>query len=437
MTTVLLSGASPVRPSLEILEGLLRIELGDPDLRCFELAALPLAYCQGEFDCWVKTPGTCRAKDAEQEIVRAIHDADRLVLLDEVAYGGHGYAVKRALDRLICLLTPFFEKRAALTHHGARYATPPGFFALGWMPVLDTDEAETFTALADANALNMVAPRVGAIVVDDAGRDGWPAAIRALLASTAEPGAAISDRAPLREALLAAARPAVEEVAPPPPRTATILVGSAKIKGTSVSETLARALIARLATEGVTGELHFVTELLHPDPVAAAAIARADLFVIATPLYVDALPALVVHAFDQIAAARATAADLARFVVLINCGFPEAEQTRTALRIARHFADRAGYHWAGALPLGGGGVVDPEHPLDDRDGPVEHVKRALDLAAAALAHGADIPAAAIAQMSAAPMPDALYRLAGDLGWRYQAYKHGIAQRALRARPLDH
>jgi hypothetical protein len=32
--------------------------------------------------------------------------------------------------------------------------------------------------------------------------------------------------------------------------------------------------------------------------------------------------------------------------------------------------------------------------------------------------------------------DALYRFLGGLGWRYQAYKNGIPQSSLTARPLD-
>ena len=54
--------------------------------------------------------------------MRAIHDADRVVMLDAVTFGGHSYTMKRAQDRLICLISPFFEKRASLTHHEARYA---------------------------------------------------------------------------------------------------------------------------------------------------------------------------------------------------------------------------------------------------------------------------------------------------------------------------
>jgi hypothetical protein len=235
--------------------------------------------------------------------------------------------------------------------------------------------------------------------------------------------------------LLDASRPEATPASPGRTRAAAILVGSAKVKGTSASEVMARALLARLAGEGVATELHFATDFVHDKQAAEVAgqIARADLFVLVTPLYVDALPALVVHALDHVARARTGAP--ARFVAVVNCGFPEPEQVRTAMRIAGHFCARAGYRWAGGLPLGGGGYLKPTVPLDEQHGPAEHVKRALDVAAAALIHGGDVPEAAIELMMKSPLPDAAYRLLGDLGWRYQAYQHGLAQRELRARPL--
>jgi len=104
--------------------------------------------------------------------------------------------------------------------------------------------------------------------------------------------------------------------------------------------------------------------------------------------------------------------------------------------IARHFASRTGYHYCGGLPLGGGGTLNAEQLLDEQHGPAEHVKHALDLAAAALARGEDVPRDAVESMIQTPMADALYRLVGDLGWRYQAFRNGVPQRALRARPLD-
>jgi multimeric flavodoxin WrbA len=445
MSTVILSAATQELPSLYSLEALVRAELigaGERDVRTFELSQLKLAYCQGEFDCWVTTPGVCRAHDTEEDIVRAIHDADSLILLDAVTFGGHSYAVKRAQDRMICLLTPFFVKRAALTHHDSRYAKQAKLYALGWLAEPDPEQTRTWLDLADANAVNMVAPCVGAAVVDEAHRADWAAQIRLMLGSHVHPGENIHARGPLLNALMEAARPASPT---PPPRalqTAAFIVGSAKIKHTSVSEAIARAFAARLELEGMRTEIHFATEFVHASEKAIAAahsIAAADLVVLAAPLYVDSLPALAVRALAMANDAKSTASNSrgdARFVAIVNCGFPEPEQTRTAMRIAKHFCSRAGYHWAGGLPLGGGGAIDPAKPLDDQHGPAEHVKRGLDVAAPALAHGEDIPELARELFAKSPLPDFAYRLIGDLGWRYQAYKHGLTQSALHGRPLD-
>jgi hypothetical protein len=61
---------------------------------------------------------------------------------------------------------------------------------------------------------------------------------------------------------------------------------------------------------------------------------------------------------------------------------------------------------------------------------------ALDLAVPALAAGNVVPREAIEAMARAPMPDAFYRLMGDLGWRWQAHQNGVPQKELHARPLD-
>lgn len=441
MSTVVLSAASPEYPSLAALEGLLGETLrrrGETDVRTFTLATMPLAYCQGEFDCWVKTPGVCRAHDAETDIVRAIHDADRLVLLDVVTFGGHSYTLKRAQDRLICLLSPFFSVRASLTHHDARYGHPASIFALGWTPLANPDLIRTWNELADANALNMHAPYVGAALLDDRSAETWADAVATMLDSTAEPGAGIQDRGPLRAALFDAAAAIRDNAAAAPPQRAALLVGSAKVRGTSISERLAEAVRLRLEHAGVATQTFHATDFVRADNAAdaARAIADAGLFVLVTPLYVDAFPALATRALECIHAARGNDAPPAACAMIVNCGFPEAEHTRTALRIGRHFSAATGYRWAGALPLGGGGALNPLTPLDAQHGPAAHVAAALDEAVPCLARGEAIPPSAVERMATAPIPDAVYRLMGDLGWRYQAYRNRLSQRALRAQPLE-
>lgn len=441
MATVVLSGASAAIPALQISLDLLRHELrrrGDADVRVFDLASTPLGYCQGEFDCWVKTPGLCRAHDAEQDIVQAVHDADRHVTVDAVTFGGYSYTVKRAIDRLICLISPFFEKRMSLTHHEPRYERAASWHALGWQPAPDPSIADTWAALADANALNLLAPHVGATVLDDTSRDAWPRAIGDMLGSDAVPGGTIVDRAALREAMRAAAIGA-DVGNGHPPRSVALLVGSAKARGTSLSENLAAAMRERFERAGATVQTSFAVDFLRDDRArqTAQAVAAADLFVLVTPLYIDASPALPTRALTLIAEARRTHTTPARCAALINCGFPEPEHTRTALAIVRHFSTAARYTWAGGLPLGGGGAVRPDVPLDQQHGPAEHVHAALDLAVGNLMAGQSLSREAIEQMARSPMPDVLYRLAGDLGWRYQVYKNRLAQADLRARPLDY
>jgi hypothetical protein len=138
---------------------------------------------------------------------------------------------------------------------------------------------------------------------------------------------------------------------------------------TSVSENLARALSARLEAEGVTTAIHAVTDFLREERarLAARAVAAADLFVLVSPLYVDAFPALATRALECIAAARSGSPEPAQFAAIVNCGFPEPEHIRTALCIARHFAAAAHYDWAGGLPLGAGGAM-PRARRRHRDG---------------------------------------------------------------------
>ena len=308
MATVVLSGASgeraPLLHLLDLLSQALR-ERGERDLRVFELATTPLAYCQGEFDCWVKTPGLCRARDAEQDIVRAIHDAERLVCLDEATFGGYSYTLKRAIDRMICLISPFFEKRMSLTHHEARYGQAASLHAVGWQPAPVPGVNQTWCDLADANALNLLAPRVGAGVLDDTNRSGWARALADILDSEQVPGQTIAGRPSLRETMLSAAA-GVGGMGAAVPRTAALLVGSPKVRGTSLSENLAAATRARLERSGLTVQTWFAVDFLR-DPkarAAAAEIADADLLVLLSPLYVDALPALATRALACVADAR-------------------------------------------------------------------------------------------------------------------------------------
>jgi multimeric flavodoxin WrbA len=436
MKAVIISTA-PEGTALADLERVVEEQLrqaGLPDIHRFDVSGGRLGYCHGEFDCWLYTPGRCKIADEQQEIARAIPSAATLVLVGPMSFGGFGWELLRATNRLICLVSPFFEKRACLTHHEARYARYPSLVSIGLSEQVDPYARTTFDALNDANAISFLAPRRVAVTLGP-DQESWRSSVARALERPSLPGASISDRRSLRRELLdvAAAEPAEAR----PIRTASLLVGSAKPKGTSVSERLARAFLDRFAAAGVRCELHFATEFVHDDAqarAAARALAAADLFLLATPLYVDALPSLVTHALERIAGERTIGGGM--FVPVINCGFPEPEHTRTAIRISRSFARVAGYRFGGALPLGGGAAAEKAN-LDRPHAPVVHLVRAVDAAAASLAAGHGVPARALEEIVHTPMPDAVYRMFADLGFRYRAHTLGTSQSALHARPATY
>jgi putative NADPH-quinone reductase len=151
-----------------------------------------------------------------------------------------------------------------------------------------------------------------------------------------------------------------------------LLVGSAK-RPRSTSESLGTYLGERLGERRFEAETLLLHRALksdasadkkHPCEELLAAADRADVLVIAFPLYVDSLPYLVIQAMEHIARHRKDAHRQARgkgksqrLVAIVNCGFPEARQNDTALAICRQFAREAGFEWAGGLALGGGEAI--------------------------------------------------------------------------------
>jgi hypothetical protein len=222
------------------------------------------------------------------------------------------------------------------------------------------------------------------------------------------------------------------------PKTALLLIGSAKPAGESSSEALGAYLLGRLAALGIATETHHVARALRTEARTQEllqAVDRADLFILAFPLYVDGLPYLATEALERIAAHRQAQASPrpAAFLAIANCGFPEAHHNATALAICEQFADAAGFRLAGGLAMGAGGVVHGQ-PLASAGGPVRNVVIALDQAAAALAVGDPVPSRAIVDMAQPLMPALAYMLMGDVGWLVQARRNHVLTK-LGAQPL--
>lgn len=105
-----------------------------------------------------------------------------------------------------------------------------------------------------------------------------------------------------------------------------------------------------------------------------------------------------------------------RFMAVLNCGYPESEQNKTALAICRLFSKQAGFTWAGGLAMGEGGIIEGQ-PLKKLGFRVRNQKRALEITANALAKGQVIPEKAVVLMSKPGIPKWLYRMFANRSWK--------------------
>lgn len=125
-------------------------------VKAFALAGMDIKPCRGCFSCWAKTPGRCVIQDDGQEpILRAWAEADLIAMLTPIAFGGYAPELKKALDRIIPVLLPFFSKIRGETHHPQRYPRPRRLLAIGTQKLGDADSERVFRALVGRNALNM------------------------------------------------------------------------------------------------------------------------------------------------------------------------------------------------------------------------------------------------------------------------------------------
>ncbi|HXX58046.1 MAG TPA: NAD(P)H-dependent oxidoreductase [Thermodesulfovibrionales bacterium] len=128
----------------------------------FVLRNTKVGGCMGCFGCWVKTPGICVINDAGRDIARLVIRSDLLLLVTPVTFGGYSSELKKAVDRLIPLNSPFFKKISGEIHHKPRYGRYPSLLAIGSLPDRDEENEQIFRTLVKQNAINFHSPAFAA-----------------------------------------------------------------------------------------------------------------------------------------------------------------------------------------------------------------------------------------------------------------------------------
>lgn len=444
----ILDGTRPGDKNLEPLLAVLKDQLKctGAEVQTFTLREIKLAHCIGCFGCWVETPGLCVEADAGREIAKTVSHSQTLILFTPITFGGYSSELKRMVDRLVPLALPHFTLFHGEIHHNPRYPDPPRLVGIGVQHHANREEAAIFKALVGRNAINFHAPTYAAEVVKDTDS---PETLRQRFENTL----LRSESPPLGQQITAgfstpsrfeASRQATGS------RKALLIVGSPKTKSPSTSGVLGRYLLERLKERGWETEsltLRAGLRLEAGQRELLSSTDRADLLLLAFPLYVDSLPFLVTKALEVIASHRQTLPNRRpqRLVAIVNNGFPEAAQNALALAICRRFAERSGFAWAGGLAMGAGEALSSGQSLTTPahfGPPVGHVINALDMTAAALAEGQRVPGEAARLVAKSPIPLLhfsvwrwLFVKMGNRYWRTKAAGFGVSKKDLLAQPF--
>ena len=123
-----------------------------------------IAYCTGCFGCWVQTPGECVIKDYVETIVRKMVHSDLIIYITPIVFGGYSSILKKALDRQISRVLPYFTKIDGEVHHKKRYEKEQSLLGIGILDKPDVEKEEVFKTLVVRNFINMWSPYQQAMI---------------------------------------------------------------------------------------------------------------------------------------------------------------------------------------------------------------------------------------------------------------------------------
>ena len=96
------------------------------EVELFYTKNLEVNPCQGDYYCWLKTPGKCIHKDDMEMLLPRLAGADVWVFATPVYFDGISGALKKLIERMLPLVEPFFEIRESHCRHPRREGTKSG-----------------------------------------------------------------------------------------------------------------------------------------------------------------------------------------------------------------------------------------------------------------------------------------------------------------------
>ncbi len=96
------------------------------EVELFYTKNLKVNPCQGDYNCWLKTPGKCIHKDDMQTLLPKLARSDVWVFATPVYFDGISGTMKNLIERMLPLVEPFYVLRGGHCRHPRRAGTKSG-----------------------------------------------------------------------------------------------------------------------------------------------------------------------------------------------------------------------------------------------------------------------------------------------------------------------
>ena len=163
MNALILNGSLKNQDNLQPIQDILEEELQGVGWRVesFILHQMEIRSCIGCFRCWDTTPGICTGVkgDEAEEITRKVANADLLIFLTPLTFGGYSSELKKIIERLLGLLQPGMRRIGGEHRHIKRYERYPSIVAIATIKDPDEEEVQLFKKLVDRHSLNFYPPK--------------------------------------------------------------------------------------------------------------------------------------------------------------------------------------------------------------------------------------------------------------------------------------
>lgn len=125
------------------------------DVKLLNLKEMDIKYCTGCFGCWVKKPGQCVANDDSIEISKEIINSDLVIFASPIQLGLTSALLKKALDKLVQLILPYFKFVNGEVHHKPRYDKYPKIgLLLQKEDITDDEDIDIIKSIYERVAIN-------------------------------------------------------------------------------------------------------------------------------------------------------------------------------------------------------------------------------------------------------------------------------------------